>query len=322
MAATISGPAVERETDAGGALSRPTPKPKRAAKAEAQTARVRALVLSGYGLNCDYETEYVFRLAGAEPQRVHINALIAEPALLQQFHILACIGGFAWADDHGAGVILATKLRHHLGEELLRFVDTGRFVIGICNGFQALVNLGLLPGFEAGTFRREVALTHNDCHNYRDQWVHLRVEDTRCVATRGLRQIELPVRHAEGKFVASAETLARLERGKQIVLRYATPDCTCANGVFPWNPNGSLEDIAGICDPRGRVFGLMPHPEAYNHYTNHPDWTRWAWGAGERHLMDLTAASSEEGDGVMLFRNIVREAARSFHIPLPNNDGA
>jgi phosphoribosylformylglycinamidine synthase len=269
---------------------------------------VRALVLTGYGLNCDYETDHVFRLAGADPCRVHINELIERRVRLEDFHVLALIGGFAWADDHGAGVILATKLRHHLGDALLDFVRSGRLVIGICNGFQALVNLGLLPGFNPGALRREVALTYNDCGNFRDQWVHLRVEETPCVFTRGLTRIDLPVRHGEGKLVAAPKVLARLEENRQVVLRYALPDGLPARGAFPWNPNGSLLDIAGICDPTGRIFGLMPHPEAYSHFTNHPDWTRRKWalpGAGAP-----SAVSSEHGEGVAIFRNAVREAER------------
>jgi phosphoribosylformylglycinamidine synthase I len=299
----------------------------RAETADAPRPRVRALVLAGYGLNCDYETEHVLRVAGAAPERVHINDLVAGRARPSDFQILAFIGGFAWADDHGAGVILATKLRHHLGEALLDFVRSGRLVIGICNGFQALVNLGLLPGFRPGAFRREVALTHNDCGNFRDQWVHIRVEDSPCVFTRGLTRIDLPVRHAEGKFIAAPEVLARLEGGGQIVMRYALPDGSPAGGAFPWNPNGSLRDIAGICDASGRVFGLMPHPEAFHHFTNHPDWTRRTWagrggrpgdgGVGEGSHAGIWPSEGEtslvlgeEGAGIAIFRNAVLEAER------------
>jgi phosphoribosylformylglycinamidine synthase I len=291
---------------------RVVPAPAPAAAKRRKGGNVRALVLAGYGLNCDNETAHAFRLAGAEPEIVHINELIARPQLLERFQVMAFIGGFAWADDHGAGVILGTKLRQHLGKELLHFIASGKFLIGICNGFQALVNLGVLPGFEAGSFRREIALTPNDCHNYRDQWVHLKVEDSACIAARGLARIELPVRHAEGKLVASPEVLERLERGRQIVLRYALPDGSPAQGVFPWNPNGSLNDIAGVCDPTGRIFGLMPHPEAFNHATNHPDWTRWAWKAVERPESGVARGAEEEGDGVAFFRNIVRAAERGL----------
>ncbi len=287
---------VRTQTDAQALLAR--------AGQSGRTARVRALVLSGYGLNCEAETEHAFAVAGAEPVRVHINDLVGRRVALGDFHILAFIGGFAWADDHGAGVILGTKLRRHIGDDILRFVETGGLVIGICNGFQALVNLGLLPGFAPGTFRREVALTYNDCGTYRNQWVHMRVEPTPCVFTRGIDRIDLPIRHAEGKFVASRETLARLEAGGQVVLRYALPDGELAGGRFPWNPNGAVSDIAGICDPRGRIFGLMPHPEAYNHVTNHPDWTRWVRLADPEERETLLR---REGAGIAIFRNAVEE---------------
>jgi phosphoribosylformylglycinamidine synthase I len=271
-----------------------------------EKARARALVLTGYGLNCDYETDYALRCAGAAPRRVHINDLVARRTRLDEFRILVLVGGFSWADDHGAGVILATKLRQHLGEDLLAFVAGGGLVLGICNGFQALVNLGLLPGLRPG-FAREVALTYNDCGNFRDQWVHLRAAPSPCVFTRGLEGLDLPVRHAEGKFVAAPETMERLRAGGQIVLRYARPDGQPAGGRFPANPNGSLDDVAGICDPSGRIFGLMPHPEAYHHATNHPSWCRAVWGGEHR---DLRAAS-REGAGLAIFRNAVAAVSGS-----------
>jgi phosphoribosylformylglycinamidine synthase len=236
---------------------------------------VNVLILCGYGLNCDHETAYAFALAGADARRVHINALIDGSVTLDDFQIMAFIGGFSWADDHGAGVIEALRLKTHIGDKILGFVAQGKLVIGICNGFQALVNLGLLPGFEGDDTRRCVALTWNDCGNFRDEWVRLQVNaHSPCVFTRGLERLELPVRHGEGKFVAEADICERLDRSQQIVLRYALADGRPAEGRFPSNPNGSLHDIAGICDPTGRVFGLMPHPEAFNHWTNHPDWAR------------------------------------------------
>ena len=236
---------------------------------------VNALVLTGYGLNCDTETAHAFELAGASPTRVHINSLIDGSAKLADYDILTFVGGFSWGDDHGAGVIQAVRLKTNIGIQILDFVDKGNLVLGICNGFQALVNLGLLPGFDQDYISRSVALTFNDCGNFRDDWVALAVNaDSPCVFTRGIDRIELPVRHGEGKFYAETDTIERLVRQNQVVLRYAAPDGQPADLRFPFNPNGSVEDIAGICDPTGRVFGLMPHPEAYNHYTNHPDWAR------------------------------------------------
>lgn len=236
---------------------------------------VNVLVLTGYGLNCDHETAYAFELAGASATRVHINSLIDASVDLDDFHIMVFIGGFSWGDDHGAGVVQAVRMKTNIGEKILGFIEDGKAVVGICNGFQTLVNLGLLPGFDGDYTRRQVALTHNDCGNFRDQWVHLAVNQASpCIFTRGIDRAEFPIRHGEGKFVADADVLSRLSDSNQVVMRYADADSTPASGRFPYNPNGSLDDIAGICDPSGRVFGLMPHPEAYNHWTNHPDWTR------------------------------------------------
>lgn len=240
---------------------------------------VRALVLAGYGINCDFETAHALRLAGAEADRVHISDLtgtaVAPPtARLDGYHILVFSGGFSWGDDHGAGVLLATRLINHLGGQLRDFLERGGLVLGICNGFQALVNLGLLPMLD-GAWRRDVALTNNDCGNFQDRWVELAVEagSPSCLFTRGLKRLSLPVRHGEGKLAAEAPVLARLEGLGLVALRYANAAGKPAGGRFPQNPNGSINDIAGICDPTGRVFGLMPHPEGYYRLSQHPDWT-------------------------------------------------
>lgn len=238
-------------------------------------SQARALVLTGYGLNCDHETAHAFELAGARAERVHINSLIDGSVRLDGFHILAFGGGFSWGDDHGAGVIQAVRLKTNIGDKILEFVERQNLVIGICNGFQTLVNLGLLPGLDGDYGRRTIAMTYNDCGNFRDDWVGLQANpDAPCVFTRGINRIELPIRHGEGKFYTRSEILSRLLRENLVALRYARPDGKAAGGQFPFNPNGSLDDIAGICDPSGRIFGLMPHPEAYNHWSNHPDWTR------------------------------------------------
>ena len=197
-------------------------------------ADVNVLVLTGYGLNCDHETAYAFELAGARAARVHINSLIDGSAKLENFQIL-----------------------------------------GISNVSQPLGKIGLLPGLAQNYHQRSVALTFNDCGNFRDQWVALRVNSASpCIFTRGIDLVELPVRHGEGKFFADKATLANLKKNNQVAVQYALPDGEPANGRFPFNPNGSVDDIAGICDSTGRIFGLMPHPEGYNHPTNHPDWTR------------------------------------------------
>jgi phosphoribosylformylglycinamidine synthase I len=268
---------------------------------------VKALVLTGYGLNCDYETDFSLKVAGAHPQRVHINELIASGkkngrGTLSDYHILVIGGGFSWADDHGAGVIMAAKLRYNIGEEIEDFIRQGKLIIGICNGFQALVNLGLLPGFDGDYRSRKVAVTYNDCGNFVDAWVRLKVrEDAVCVFTKGISIIDLPVRHGEGKFYAEGDTINRLISENQVALQYADKDGNPAQGAWPFNPNGSLRDIAGICDATGRVFGIMPHPEAYNHYTNHPDWILQR----EKLARMGKEIEREEGEGITIFRNAV-----------------
>jgi len=234
----------------------------------------KALVLYGYGLNGDWETQFALNKAGAEAVRVHTSDLLARPATLWDYHLLAVPGGFSWGDEHGAGVILALRLKLALGSALQEFVQAGRLVIAICNGFQILVNLGLLPNLPDRAGERLVALIPNDCGNFRDDWVHLKVNpDSPCVFTKGLDVFELPVRHGEGKFYADPEILATLQQNGQIALQYALPTGALANCSFPANPNGSALDIAGICDASGRVFGLMPHPEAHISSLQHPHWT-------------------------------------------------
>ena len=238
------------------------------------TIKIQALVLTGYGLNCDIETAYALKLAGAAPVRVHINSIIDGSVNLEDFQIMVFVGGFSWGDDHGAGVIQAVRMKHNIGDRLSEFIEDGNLVLGICNGFQTIVNLGLLPGFDNNYRSRSVALTYNDCGNFRDDWVTLAINpDSPCVFTKGLTRMELPIRHGEGKFVATETIISRLNDDRQVVCQYALPDGTPADHSFPFNPNGSMADIAGICDPTGRVFGLMPHPEAFNHPTNHPHWT-------------------------------------------------
>ena len=253
---------------------------------------VRALVLTGFGINCDHETEDAFRRAGASTRRIHLNDLIQDPGTFDDAHILAIPGGFSFGDDVAAGKIFANRLRYRLGEDIKEFVARGKLVIGICNGFQVMVKMGLLPLFE-GEFVQDVTLTHNDSGRFDNRWVNTRVDpNTRCVWLRGIDTLEMPVRHGEGKFIARDEaTLERLRAKGQVALRYAGHDGAPADGTFPANPNGSMDDVAGICDPTGRVFGLMPHPEAFLEATNHPRWTR--------------DGLQDEGAGLRVFRNAV-----------------
>ena len=260
--------------------------------------------MTGYGLNCDGETQYALSLAGFQADRVHLSELLSRESgssreRLKPYHLLVLDGGFSWGDDHGAGVILATRLKYNLKEELEEFIAAGKLVIGICNGFQGLVNMGLLPGLDGDYSRRRVALMPNDCGNFRDDWVRLNVNpESPCIFSRNLVSLELPIRHGEGKFYGPQDVLDRLAVNHQLVLFYALEAGDPAAGRFPENPNGSVLDIAGICDPTGRIFGLMPHPEAYHHWTNHPHWTyRKELARREGKKIE------EEGEGLIIFRN-------------------
>lgn len=257
--------------------------------------KVRVCILTGFGINCEHETALAFERAGAEARLIHLNDLSAAPDTLTKSHIFAIPGGFSFGDDIASGKVLANRLKHRLGAELQEFVDAGKPVIGICNGFQVLVKMGLLPYFD-GEFTQESTLTHNDSARFDDRWVNLAVDpNTRCIWLSGIERIELPIRHGEGKFAARDDgVLARLSENGQIALRYACADGSPADGVYPFNPNGSQDDIAGICDPSGRIFGLMPHPEAHIFGTQHPRWTR--------------ETLREEGAGLAMFRNAVRFA--------------
>ncbi len=236
---------------------------------------VNALVITGFGINCDRETALAFEMAGAVAERVHLNDLAEAPGRMADYQILAIPGGFSFGDDVASGRILANRLRHRLGAPLKEFVAAGKLAIGICNGFQVMVKMGLLPFFE-GEFTQEVTLTHNNAGRFDNRWVNLNVDPaSNCVWLKGIKTLEVPIRHGEGKFIPRDDaTLTRLCDQGQVALRYAHADGTLAAGDFPANPNGSVDDVAGISDPTGRIFGLMPHPEAFLHRTNHPRWTR------------------------------------------------
>ena len=259
----------------------------------------RVLVLTGYGINCDYETEHAFNMSrvGGRAERVHVSDLVTASSngsnnkSLNDYDILAIPGGFSYGDDIPAGKALASRLKHHLREQLDKFIADGKLIIGICNGFQVLVKMGLLPAVDKRYGEQQVTLTYNDSNKYEDRWVYLKANPkSRCIFTKGIDRIYLPVRHGEGKLLTrDAELLKRLHRRGQVALQYVDKDGDSAG--YPHNPNGSRDDIAGLCDPTGRIFGLMPHPEAYLFKTNHPRWTR--------------EKVPSEGMGVAIFRNAI-----------------
>jgi phosphoribosylformylglycinamidine synthase I len=252
---------------------------------------VRACVITGYGINADEELVEAFRLAGARAELLHVNDLLECSAEIARYDILAFPGGFSFGDHLGSGLVFAGLCRGRLKEELERFIDEGKLVIGICNGFQVLVKLGILPNI-AGSWEQEASLVHNSSGVFENRWVRVRFEPrSPCVWTRGLDSMELPVRHGEGRFVASEEVLRELEERRLVALRYATRWGEATAPVpYPDNPNGSTHDIGGVCDATGRVFGLMPHPEAFVLPQHHPRWTR---------------ETVTEGMGSRIFRNAV-----------------
>ncbi len=262
------------------------------------SAHVKVIVLRTAGTNCNEETAFAFSRLGAQVDQVHINALISGTPKLSGYHILALPGGFSYGDDIASGRILANELRLKLGEDIKQFIREGKLIIGICNGFQVLVKAGILPGL--GTVRQEATLFYNDSAKFEDRWVHLKVE-SRCVWTRGMSgKIYLPVAHGEGKFIPrEKKMLDALVSNGQIVLRYCAPDG--GQPAYPDNPNGSVDDIAGISDTTGRVFGLMPHPERHFLFEQHPYWTRLKYQS----VIPAKAGIQNPifGDGAKIFQN-------------------
>jgi phosphoribosylformylglycinamidine synthase len=221
---------------------------------------VKAIIIRTAGTNCDAETQAAFELAGAQAERVHINRIIRKEVRLSDYQILAVPGGFSYGDDIASGKILANELKNRLGNEMKEFADSGKPIIGICNGFQVLVKMGLLPN--DNNFTQTVTLSFNDSDKFECRWVHLKTEGSRkkevgrktnCLWTKGLPEVfSLPIAHGEGKFITKDEKiLHELEHRNQVVFRYCE------------NPNGSVHDIAGICNPKGNILGMMPHPERF-----------------------------------------------------------
>lgn len=238
-------------------------------------ATPKALVLRTAGTNCDRETQYALELAGFEAERIHVFRLIEDPAKMAEFQFMVIPGGFSYGDDVAAGKILANQMRHHLADAMNEFIDAGKLVLGICNGFQVMIKAGLLPWakVQPGETNHDATLAWNDCGMFVDRWVHLKCESEKCVFLPDNEVIALPIAHGEGKFITRDEAMTQqLRDNDQIALRYV--DAEGNRGPAPINPNGSVDDIAGICDPSGRLMGLMPHPERFVEISHHPQWTR------------------------------------------------
>jgi len=263
-------------------------------------AKIRAIVLRAAGINCDMETEYALELAGTQAERVHINKIIENKSLLEKYQIIVFPGGFSYGDDVAAGKILANQITHHIYEPIQNFIDDGKLVLGICNGFQVLVKAGILPG-NSSSRQQEVTITNNDSGKFEDRWVYLAPQTDKCIFIEPDRQIYLPIAHAEGKVVTKdQQTLKKLKDEGQIAFKYV--DENGNEGEYPINPNGSIDSIAGLTDSTGRVLGLMPHPERHVRPTQHPHWTR---------LIDRRGTKDGEretkyADGMTIFNNAVK----------------
>ena len=256
-------------------------------------AQPNVLILRAPGTNCDAETAFAFERAGAAAELLHVNRLLENPGLFEKFQILCIPGGFSYGDDVAAGRILGNLIQHHLADQMVRFKAGGKLILGICNGFQVLTKSGVLLDRDTAN-GPPATLTYNDSGKFEDRWVRLEVRGERSVFLTGIDSMYLPVAHAEGKFVArDAEVLGRLEADDQLVLRYLSqrPGGNGQRVTYPDNPNGSVAEVAGICDSTGRVLGLMPHPERHIDPTQHPRWTR-----GE---------AGQLGDGLQVFQNAV-----------------
>ena len=247
--------------------------------------QVRAVVISGNGTNCEREVANACRLAGAEVvDIVHVAELLSGRVRLDDYHFLNLAGGFLDGDDLGSAKAGANRLTHALfkgsvetlSDQLQRFIADGKLIMGVCNGFQLMTKMGLLPAL-GGDYRKQSAtLTFNDGGRFEDRWCYLKVDqESPCVFTRGLDGLYLPVRHGEGKFVVENDgVLQQIEAKHLAVVKYCDAAYQSPVMEYPLNPNGSVAAIAGVCDETGRLFGLMPHPEAYLHRTHHPRWTR------------------------------------------------
>ncbi len=250
---------------------------------------VKVCVITGYGINADNELVQAFEMAGASAEKVHINSLIENPEMLKEFHIAGFAGGFSFGDHIGSGIVYSNLFKKHLRSELDKFVAEGKLIIGICNGFQVLVKMGVLPNL-SGDWEQDVSLIHNDSGVFEDSWVKIAFNsESPCVWTKSLDEMDIPIRHGEGRFITdNSGVMATLKDENLIAITYSGR-----------NPNGSEEDIAGITDRSGRILGLMPHPEAFIFPENHPKWTR---------------EKIEEGYGLRIFKNGVDFVKREFNL--------
>lgn len=267
--------------------------------------KVKVAILFTAGTNCDEETIYAFKLAGAFAENVHINILKKKKHLLNQYQILVIPGGFTYGDYISAGKILANELKYIICDAINEFIRQDKLILGICNGFQVLAKAGILPGFsndrpkKSYFSKQTITLTTNDSNRFECRWIYLKPNPkSPCVFTKGMSDIALiPVAHAEGKVIFDKkETLSKLIKNEQIVFTYT--DKSGKKAGYPYNPNGSIADIAGICDASGRILGMMPHPERACRIYQYPNW----------HILP----KNKEPDGLKIFVNAVNYVKANF----------
>ncbi|MBU0586568.1 phosphoribosylformylglycinamidine synthase subunit PurQ [Candidatus Micrarchaeota archaeon] len=259
--------------------------------------KAKAAVLYGYGINSDYETVYSIQAVGGTAERVHVHDIVNDPKLLEQYGMVVFPGGFAHGDDLGSGKVMANKFRFKLKENMLDFVNNGKLVLGICNGFQMIIKMGLVPYSD---FEQRATLMANDSGKFEDRWVFMKMnQNSPCIFTKGIDMLMTAVRHGEGKLYADSLVLNDIVSKELVAATYVNERGEIAG--YPYNPNGSLLNIAGICNPKGTVFGLMPHPEVHNCVVNNPYWT---------HIKD--DVRDWRGSGLKIFDNAVRYLEEKF----------
>lgn len=264
-------------------------------------AKPQTLVLTGYGINCEEETAFAFEKAGSFTRIIHINDLIETRKILDEFQVLVFPGGFSYGDDTGSGKALANRIKNNLLDEIRKFIERDTLMLGICNGFQVLTNLGVVPAINGFTGNAEVSLEHNKTFRYQCRWIDVAVNPgSPSFFTKGIEKMHIPVAHGEGNFYAPAEILKQLEANNLPVMKYTKPGGDAASLEFPYNPNGAMNDIAAICSPDGRIMGMMPHPERGMFFTQRNDWT-YLKEKYKREGKDIP----EFSDGIKIFENAV-----------------
>jgi phosphoribosylformylglycinamidine synthase I len=250
---------------------------------------VHVAIITGYGINTDYESEEAFRLVGANAVRIHINDLISGKDSLENYQIMMIPGGFSYGDDLGSGKVLANKFRYNLRKELTQFIESDKLILGVCNGFQILVKMGILPALDGEYFYQSVTITGNRSGQFESRWVTLKPSSkSPCIWTKNLKTtLDAPVRHGEGQFVPKNNSILQKLWDRNLVPFTYEPN------VYPNNPNGSINGIAGICNETGLIFGMMPHPECNIIPQHHPQWTR---------------KNNPEINGLIIFNNAVAYA--------------